>query len=351
MDKQTSLFKGRIWRYPFNWLLVAIFLSIMIYLVWGGFQVRDKKSNRLIVYAYSTQEEVLTQGIFPAFEQAWEAETGEDIAIEGLFGPSGTLSLQITEGAPADIAIFSNQRHIDWLKFNKSVRRDTEPIMIASTPLVIITRPGNSANIADFADLTLPGIKLLHADPGSSGAGEWSVLAEYGSAYLVSGDHDSAEAQVKNIWQNVRLVGSSARANMTLFELGACDALVTYEQDAYLARERGVPLEIVSPPRTILAMHYAVIVDENVTSHERPVVEAFLDFIQSDQGQQILSRYYLRVTTIESDVLPALIQPFTVEDLGGWTQAHNTLIEDLWIKEIKPYLALESANTLLGTAK
>jgi len=351
MNKPFSFFKLKIWRYPFNWLLVALILSILIYLVLSGIQSNGDKPLRLIVYAYSTQEEVLTQGIFPAFEQAWEAETGKGIAIEGLFGPSGTLSLQITEGAPADIAIFSNRRHIDWLRFNRRVDRDTEPIMIASTPLVIITRPGNPARISDFADLTQPGIQLLHADPGSSGAGEWSVLAEYGSAYLATGDHDTAEAQLKNIWQNVRLVGSSARANLTLFELGACDALVTYEQDAYLARERGVPLEIVSPPRTILAQHYAVIVDDNVTSRERPMVEAFLDFIQSDQGQQILSRYYLRVATIESDILPGLIHPFTVEDLGGWTQAYNTLIEDLWKTEIKPFLALESANTLIGTVK
>jgi ABC-type sulfate transport system substrate-binding protein len=351
MNKPFSLFKDKNVRNPFYWLLGAIFLGVLIYLVWGEIQLNDNKPLRVIVYAYSTQEEVLTQGIFPAFEQAWEKETGKDVAIEGIFGPSGTLSLQITEGAPADMAIFSNQRHIDWLTFNKSVDRDTEPIMIASTPMVIITRPGNPANISDFADLVQPGIQLLHADPGSSGAGEWSVLAEYGSAYLATGDQDTAEAQLKNIWQNVRLVGPSARANLTLFELGACDALVTYEQDAYLARERGVPLEIVSPPRTILARHYAVIVDDNVTSRERPVVQAFLDFIQSDQGQRILSRYYLRTATIESDVLPDLIHPFTVEDLGGWTQAYNTLIEDLWKTDIKPFLALESANTLLGTIK
>jgi ABC-type sulfate transport system substrate-binding protein len=71
-------------------------------------------------------------------------------------------------------------------------------------------------------------------------------------------------------------VGSSARASLILFELGAGDALVTYEQDAFLARQRGVSLEIVRPPRTILARHYAVIVDENVTASEEPVAEAFL---------------------------------------------------------------------------
>lgn len=351
MNKPNSVFKYMNWRNPFFWILGAAILGVIMYLVWGEIQFDEERPPRLIIYAYSTQEEVLTQGIFPAFEQAWEEATGNDIIIEGIFGPSGTLSLQITEGAPADMAIFSNQLHIDWLRYNKSVDRDTEPILIASSPMVIITRPGNPANISDFADLTQPSIQLLHADPASSGAGEWSVLAEYGSSYLASGDHESAVAQLKNIWENVRLVGPSARANMTLFELGACDALVTYEQDAYLARERGVPLEVITPPRTILAKHYAVVVDKNITTQERPVVDAFLEFIQSDRGQQIMSRYYLRNANVETDVLPALMHSFTVEDLGGWTQAYNTLVDDLWKTEIKPFLALESINAMLGTAK
>jgi hypothetical protein len=42
------------------------------------------------------------------------------------------------------------------------------------------------------------------------------------------------------------------------------------------------------------------------------------------------------------------MHPFTVEDLGGWTQAYNTLIDELWNTDIKPFLELESANTLLG---
>ncbi len=350
MSKSFSPFKDINW-----WRIIrymgTIPLSILIYLIWRGVPTNDSKAPRLIVYAFSTQEEVLTQGIFPAFEQTWEAETGKDITIEGVFGPSGVLSTQITFGAPADVAIFSNQRHIDWLKFSKCVDRDTAQVLIASTPLVIITRPGNQANISDFAELTQPGIQLLHADPNNSGAGEWGVLAVYGSAYMKTRDHNAAETQLKEVWQNVGLLGDSARTTLTLFELGAGNALITYEQDAFLARGRGVPLEIISPSRTILARHYAVIVDENVSSVERPVVEAFLAFILSDDGQQILNRYYLRSATIENDLLPILDQPFTEDDLGGWTQAYNTLIEGTWRTDIEPSLAMVPVATIPGTEK
>lgn len=347
MKKPLALFKKKRWGLPLKWRLGVIFLSIFAYLIWSGSYSNADQPLRLVVYAFSTQEGVLTQAIFPAFEQAWERQTGREIVIEGVFGPSGTLSVEITLGAPADIAIFSNQKHIDWLKFSNCVDRNTEQLMIASTPLVIVTRPGNPAQISDFSDLAQPGIQLLHGDPNNSGVGEWAVLAEYGSAYLETGNHTTAESQLKNIWQNVRLVGSSARTIMTLFELGAGDTMVTYEQDAYFARQRGVPLEIIMPQYTILAQHYAVIIDDNVTSVERPVVEAFLAFLLNDEGQQIFGQYYFRPATYESDLLPDLISPFTEEDLGGWTQAYNRLIENYWKTEIEPDLEMEPAASFL----
>ena len=347
MNEQISFFKRKQWGLPLKWRLGVVFLSILIYLIWSGRISNADQPLRLVVYAFSTKEEVLTQAIFPAFEHAWETQTGEDVIIEGVFGPSGTLSIDITLGAPADIAIFSNQRHIDWLKYSKCVNRNSEQVMIASTPLVIVTRPGNSANIDDYADLIQPDVQLLHGDPNSSGVGEWAVLAEYGSAYLETGNHTAAEAQLKNIWQNVRLVGSSARTTLTLFELGAGNALITYEQNAYFAKQRGVPLEIIMPKRTILARHFVVIVNENVTSIERPVVEAFQAFLLSDEGQNILKQYYFRPATIKSDLLPELIHPFTEENLGGWTHAYNNLIEDFWKTEIEPGLELGPATSFM----
>ena len=344
MNRGFSRFTGEEWRCSAKWLPGLFLFLILLCMIWGGIRTNVDQPHRLVIYGFSTQEEVLSRGIFPAFEEAWEAETGKDLILEGVFGPSGTLSVQITQGAPADVAIFSNQRHIDWLKFGKAVDKDTKQLMIAATPLVILTRPGNPKRISDFADLMQPDIQLVHGDPIGSGVGEWAVLAEYGSAYLETGNQNFAEAQLEAIWQNVRLLGSSARTTMALFELGAGDALITYEQDAYLARERSVPLEIIMPQRTILARHYAVIVDKNVTSNERPIVEALLAFILSDEGQQILSDYYFRPATVESD-LP-IMRSFTEEDLGGWAKAYDRLIENYWKTKIEPDLELVSAVTI-----
>ncbi len=330
-----------------SWLLGLALLVVVAFYVLRAVLNAQHTPIHLVVYAFSTQEEVFGQVIFPAFEQAWEAETGRDLTIEGVFGASGTLAGQINLGAPADVAVFSNAQHADWLKVGRRVRRDSQPMVFGCTPMVIVTRAGNPLGITGYDDLARPSLRLIHADPRASGAGEWALLAEYGSARQVANDPAMATAQLKAIWGNVRLLAPSARAALSLFELGAGDALVTYEQDARLALDRGVPLEIVLPPHTVVAQPVIVIVDDNVTRAERPVAEAFVAYLLSNTGQHLLERYYLRPADCQSNVFPPLEQPFTVGDLGGWSQAYTGLLEPLWQTEVEPHLHLEPIPTLL----
>jgi sulfate transport system substrate-binding protein len=301
---------------------------------------------RLVVYAFSTQEEALTQAIFPAFEATWEAETGRELTIEGLFGPSATLAGQINLGAPADVAVFSNEQDVNRIKVGKQADRDAAGQVISSTPMVIVTRPGNPAGLVEWNDLAQPGLRVLHPDPRTSGAGAWGVLAEYGSMLLQSSDPAAAETQLKAIWDHVAVMSPSARAALTLFELGAGDALVTYEQDARLAQARGVPLEVVIPPRTILAQHAAVVVDRNITPAERPAAQAFIDYLLSEAGQEALVRYHWRPAQPDGSAMPPLQQPFAVQDLGGWPRASAEVIDGVWQQQIQPQLDVEIIGPL-----
>ncbi|MCL7452100.1 MAG: extracellular solute-binding protein [Anaerolineae bacterium] len=342
----------RQWLAGTDWLRVlriGLALPLLVVAAFYGWMSLDSAQGpvHLQVYAFSTQEEALTQGIFPAFEQAWEAETDRDLTIEGVFGASGTLAGQINLGAPADVAILSNAQHVAHLKVGRRVRASTEPLVVALTPMVIVTRPGNPWQIAGFDDLAQPGLRLLHADPRSSGAGQWAVLAEYGSALLSSGDQADAEARLRALWHNVHLLGSSARSTMALFELGAGDAFVTYEQDALMARERGSELQVVVPLSTIIAQHVAVLVDDNVKLQERAAAEAFMNYLTGQEAQAIFRRYSLRPVADGGEPFAPVARPFTVDEMGGWSRAYVELIEELWIAEIEPRLELEAAPSLL----
>jgi len=344
-------FKNGRWRRPVSWLLGVALLAVVAFYAVPALLVDRRAPVRLVVYAFSTQEAAFDQGIFPAFEQAWATQTGQLVTIEGVFGASGTLAGQINLGAPADVAVFSNAEHVDWLKLGKRVRRDTQPAIIGCTPMVVVVRPGNPFQIAKYPDLAQPGLKLLHADPRSSGAGEWGVLAEYGSAYLPSQDEAAGRSQLEDIWGNVRLLADSAREAMSLFELGAGDALVTYEQDAVAAQQRGIGLDIVNAPRTIIAQHAAVIVDDNVTRVERSVAEGFVSFLLSSAGQQVFSRFHMRPPTCQGDAFPALVEPFAVKDLGGWSQAYADLVDGLWKQQIESNLNLAPAPQVPRTGE
>lgn len=330
------------------YLILAILVGLVLYRGLPVMVAGSLPPLKLVVYGFSTQEDVFNQRIFPTFEAKWEAKNKRDLKIESVFGPSGTMANQIVLGAPADVAIFSNAQHVRWLQAGQLIKPETRAKIIGCTPMIIVTRPGNPANIKDFADLARPDLNLIHSEPGRSGAGDWTVLAEYGSAYLPSGDEDAAETQLKQIWNNVKALGSSARAALTLFELGAGDALVTYEQDALLALDRGTQLEIVLPQSTIVAEHMVVVIDANVTRPEKRAAEDFVNFLLSEEGQKILVENHLRQPDAAAGSLSPISQPFTVEDLGGWSSCYQRLIEGIWKSQIAPQFASKPLPTLLN---
>lgn len=306
-----------------------------------------EEAQKMVVYAFSTQEEVLSQGIFPAFQEEWRQETGREIILEGIYGPSAVLAGQINLGAPADIAIFSSEEHVQWLKISRLVKPGARGTEIAYTPMVIIVRPGNPYNILDFSDLERPGLRLLHPDPRRSGAGEWAVLAVYGNTLLETRDPRQARKALRAVWDNVRLMAPSARSALTLFELGAGDAMITYEQDALLALSRGVALEIVVPGQTILAQPVAVVIDKNVRREERELARAFMSFLTGEKGQEIFNQYQMRTSKMPPGLFPTLRDPFRIQMIGGWEEAYPGVIESIWKQEIQPQIELDTGINLL----
>src|SRR5262249_8433607 len=166
----------------------------------------------------------------------------------------------------------------------------------------ILVRKGNPKGIHDFADLAKPGIKLIHPDPISSGGAQWSILAIYGSELKKTqkqfgeADHARALQTLQAIWRNVFSTPASAPEARTTCELGNCAALVTYELDALLMKEANatVDAEIVVPEATIFSEHPVVIVDRNVASSDRPIVDAFIQYLWSDEAQRAFVKFHFR---------------------------------------------------------
>jgi sulfate/thiosulfate-binding protein len=299
----------------------------------------------IVVYAFSVEEEALTEKVFPAFQAHWREQTGEEVIFQSVFGSSEELTQEILDGASADVAILANEQHAIWLRINDWVQTDWQTFsyhgVISCSPLAIAVRPGNPLGIEDWADLARPGVDVVHPDPRTSGGAQWALLAEYGSALLhtKNGRQETAEEQLRSIWSNVVDNPTSAREALKQFVFGVGDALATYEQDALLAQARGAALEVIIPHSTIMSEHVVVIVDRNVKPWEQKVVKAFVNFLWSEAVQETFTRYYFRAVTDEAlnQAVPEFREvehPFTVHDLGGWGYAYPEIIHRLWKEQI-----------------
>jgi len=251
---------------------------------------------------------------------------------------------------PADIAILSIERDAQRLKQAGFVTSDWHELpyqgVINKTPFVILVKGGNPKGIHDFPDLAKPGVKLIHPDPVSSGGAQWSILAIYGSELIKSEKQNSEPDQARAlqllqaIWKNVFVTPASAREARTTFELGNGDALVTYELEGLLMKESGKPVEIITPQATIFSEHPVVVIDRNVSAEKRPIVNAFLQYLWSDEAQQAFVKYHFYSVT--NNALNEANQefghiefPLTIEYFGGWNKAYPEVIEGIFKAKVQ----------------
>lgn len=307
-------------------------------------------SQTITLYGFSIMKEALEKDIYPSFSAKWKAEHGKDVNFVSSFAGSETVTNQILQGAPADIAILSIERDGDRLMQGQAASTDWHTFphegIVNRTPFVILVRKGNPKNITDFQDLAAPGIKLIHPDPTSSGGAQWSILAIYGSELKKSeaetGEQDPVRAVrlLQNIWKNVISTPGSAREARTQFETGFGDALITYELEGLLMKQAGADIDIVVPKATIFSEHPALIIDRNVKAEERPVVQAFINYLWTDEAQKAFVKYHFRSVTNESfneehAEFARIAMPFTIDMFGGWVKAYPEVIEQVFRNQVQ----------------
>jgi sulfate transport system substrate-binding protein len=309
-----------------------------------------KGGQTITVYGFSIMKEALEKEIYPAFKAKWKTEHGVDIDFVSSFAGSETVTNQILQGAPAEVAILSIERDAQRLRSGgaSSVDWHTYPNggIVNKTPFIILVRKGNPKGIKDFADLGRPGIKVIHPDPVSSGGAQWSILAIYGSELkrteTETGTRDPARAvqMLRGIWKNVISSPGSAREARTQFELGQGDALITYELEGLMMKDAGAPIDIVVPRSTISSEHPVVMIDRELNANTRPLVEAFIKYLWSDEAQRAFVKYHFRSVTNEAlnaehTQFAAISDPFDVGMFGGWDKAYPDVIEKVFRDQVQ----------------
>ena len=303
---------------------------------------------KLTLAAYSTPAEAYAK-IIPLFQADYKAKTGQDVTFATSYQGSGAQSRAVVGGLEADVVALSLGPDVDAIARSQLITHDwtTAPHqgIVSNSVVGFAVRKGNPKAIKDWADLAQTGLNVLTPDAATSGGARWNILGLYGAAVRgqiagVNRDNPTgAQAFLASVLKNVAVMDKDARTSLTSFEKGIGDVAITYENEVLLGQQHGQDYRLVIPHSTILIETPVAVVDRYVDQHgTRAAAEAFVNFLFTAPAQQVFAQYGFRpvetsVAQATAAQFPAVADPFTVAQFGGWTQASK----DIFAKDTGVY--------------
>jgi sulfate/thiosulfate-binding protein len=278
-----------------------------------------------------------------AFARHWQQQTGQQVRIDQSHGGSATQARSVIEGLAADVVTLALAADIDViaaqgkllpLNWQSLLPDNSSPY---TSTIVFLVRHGNPKGIHDWGDLARPGIAVISPNPKTSGGARWNYLAAWAWARAQPGGGDAAARDfVRRLYRNVPVLDAGARGATTTFvHNGLGDVLVAWESEALLAiRELASEhLEIVVPSVSVLAEPPVAVVEEVALRHgTREVARAYLDYLYSKEGQEIIAQHFYRPRDPQVAARYAARFPqlklATIADFGGWPSAQRTHFSD-----------------------
>lgn len=283
---------------------------------------------KLNLVGYSTIEEAYNK-LTPAFNKT---KAGEGVSFATSYGPSGDQSRAVEAGQPADVVAFSLEpdmtRLVDDKLVDPSWNKNKYHGMVTDSVVALIVRKGNPKNIHGWSDLTKPGVQVITPNPFSSGSAKWNIMAAYGAQLKEGKSPAQAKAYLKDLFANVPVEPGSGRDALTTFTGGKGDVLISYENEAILAKWQDSSLQYMIPDQTILIENPIAVTSD--TRYPKQA-NAFVDFLHSPKGQRIFGKVGYR--PVDKKVLaefnfPKPPQMFTIKDLGGWEKVDAEFFDD-----------------------
>jgi len=297
---------------------------------------------RLLNVSYDSTRELYAE-YDAAFARHWKALTGDDVTVAQSHGGSGRQAQFVLNGLDADVVTLALGYDVDVLAQARKLPTDWQQrLPNNSAPytstIVFLVRHGNPRGIKDWDDLVKPGVRVMVANPKTSGGARWAYLAAWAYA-LETQHHEAAAARdfVARLYRNVPVLDSGSRGATVKFaqqEIG--DVLIAWENEAHLARrEFGTnQFEIVTPSLSILAEPTVAVVDKYARRHgTTELAQAYLQYLYSDEGQDLAGKNFYRprataaAAKYASQFVPLRLVTVDAE-FGGWPAAQAAHFAD-----------------------
>jgi sulfate/thiosulfate transport system substrate-binding protein len=272
--------------------------------------------GKLTLVAYSTPQEAYEE-IIPAFQKT---TAGKGVDFEQSYGASGEQSRAVEAGLPADVVEFALEsdvtRLVDAGLVDSSWNQNEYKGMVTDSVVALVVRKGNPKDIHTWDDLIKPGVEVITPNPFTSGGARWNIMAAYGAQIKQGKSKEAAIAYLNELFQHVAVQDESARDALQTFAGGKGDVLISYENEAITAQQKGEDVDYVIPEQTILIENpVAVTTDAPESANE------FVRFLYSDEAQKIFGEKGYRpvVKSVADQFDYATPQTlFTIQDFGGW---------------------------------
>ena len=316
-------------------------MNVLINILLLALPLAAQAQVTLLNVSYDPTRE-LYQDYNAAFVKYWQAKTGEKVAVKQSHGGSGKQARTVIDGLEADVVTLALAFDVDAIsnkgliapEWDQRLPRNSAPY---TSTIVFLVRKGNPRGIKDWDDLAKPGVSVITPNPKTSGGAQWNYLAAWEYAKRKYGGDDKAKDFVTRLYKNVPVLDSGARGSTTTFvERGIGDVFISWENEAFLAqKELGAgKFEIVVPSLSILAEPSVAVVDNNVDRKgTRKVAEAYLQYLYSEEGQEIAAKNFYRPTDPKvakkyEKQFPK-VALFTIGDaFGGWQKASKAHFQD-----------------------
>lgn len=277
-----------------------------------------------------------------AFSKYWKNKTGQDVVIKQSHGGSGKQARSVIEGLDADVVTLGLAGDIDAIHnhgnlipadWQKKLPHNSSPY---TSTIILVVREGNPKGIKDWDDLAKPGISVITPNPKTSGGARWNYLAAWEYAKRKYGSEAKAKEFVQALYKNVPVLDTGARgSSVTFAQRRQGDVLIAWENEAYLLeKEFGDKVDVIYPSISILAEPPVAVVDKNVDRKgTRQVAQAYLEYLYTDEGQEIIGRNFYRPTSEKAKAKYSKQYPkltlFTIDEaFGGWTKADKDHFAD-----------------------
>lgn len=261
-------------------------------------------ATEILNASYDIGRELFAE-INPRFQAEWKAKGGEEVQIRQSHAGTSRQARAIMEGLQADVVTFNQYPDIEVLAKNGLIAADWKSRLphdsspYYSAPAFLV-RKGNPENIKDWGDLARDDVKVVFPNPKTSGNARYTYLGGWAWAHKeFNGDEARIKEFMTKFLGNVPVFDTGGRGATTTFvERKIGDVLITFEAETHnIRKEYGdEAFQVVVPSTTVVADFPVSVVDRVADRRgSRKLAEAYLGFLYSDAGQELLAQRYYRV--------------------------------------------------------